>query len=247
MVTQEERERILRLYEGLRVTDVCDGMDAVGLQDVGTMDREIRPLWRDIEGFKHRIFGISLTLRFVPTNKRAPSFPNVEAYSKWKSNWYREISKDHVKENLSNGDIIVIDAAGTGDIGFIGSNNSLGWIKTGAKGVVTNAGCRDTDEIIKEQVPVYCKYISRGIRPGRLEFESINKPVNCGGVLVYPGDVVVADGDGVIVVPWEKAESVAEYAIRVQEADKRSRRKHYKALNIPMDFTTEKRNLAERK
>jgi len=237
MLTRDEQ--VLRLYEGLRVTDVCDAMDAVGLQDVGTMDREIKSLWRDIEGFKHRIYGFALTVRFVPTNKRASTFSSLEDHFKWKRDWYRELASDHLRENIKPGDIIVIDATGTGDVGFIGSNNSLSWIKAGARGVVTNMGCRDTDEIIKQRVPVYCRYISRGIRPGRLEFESINNPINCGGVLVHPGDVVVADGDGVIVVPREKAQLVAEIAIKIQETDKIGRRKLYEALGMPLDFTVE--------
>ena len=50
--TPEEDERILKLYEGLRVADVSDGMDMAGLQDVGLMDPDIKPLWRDVEGFQ---------------------------------------------------------------------------------------------------------------------------------------------------------------------------------------------------
>ena len=59
----------LSLYEGLRVTDVCDGLDAIGLIDTCTMDWQIRPLWRDIEGFAHRIYGLAHTVRFVPTSR----------------------------------------------------------------------------------------------------------------------------------------------------------------------------------
>ena len=74
MEDQPTREKLLKLYRGLRVTDVCDGMDAVGLQDVGLMDKDIRPLWRDTENFGHRIYGFAHTLRFVPTGRRAPAF-----------------------------------------------------------------------------------------------------------------------------------------------------------------------------
>jgi len=155
MVTREEKERVLQSFEGLRLTDVCDAMDAVGLQDVGTMDREIRPLWRDVEGFKHRIYGRALTVGFVPTNRRAPSFSDLEDHLEWKRGWYRELANDHLGENIAPGDIVVIDAAGTGDVGFIGSNNSLSWVKAGARGIVTNAGCQDTDEIIRQRVRVY--------------------------------------------------------------------------------------------
>jgi len=243
LATPEKRDQVIRMFEGLRLTDVCDAMDAVGLQDTGTMDNEIRPLWRDVEGFKHRIYGFALTVRFVPTNRRAPSFSSLEEHFKWKRDWYRELANDHLRENIKAGDVIVIDAAGTEDVGFIGSNNSLAWTKAGAKGIVTNAGCRDTDEIIKQKIPVYSRYISRGIRPGRLESESTNKPINCGGVLVRPEDVVVADGDGVIVVPLEKAQTVAGIAVKIHESDKEGRRKLYEELGIPRDFTVEARKL----
>ena len=55
MPNARQRDRVLGLFEGLRLTDVCDAMDAVGLQDLGTMDRQIHPLWRDAENFAHRM------------------------------------------------------------------------------------------------------------------------------------------------------------------------------------------------
>jgi len=235
--TSAEREEILKLYEGLRVTDVSDGMDAVGLQDVGLMDNDIRPLWRDIDGFRHRIWGIAHTVRFVPTNKRAPVFATVEEHLQWKAQWYSDLSKGPIGKEIRAGDIIVIDAAGIDDCGPVGSSNTLGWLAAGARGAVTNGGARDTDELIKEQVPVYSRGVSRGIRPGRLEVESTNKPITCGSVFVRPGDVVVADGDGVIVVPFEKAVAVAKAAIAIQENDKKTRRRLYERLNRPPDFT----------
>jgi hypothetical protein len=62
-------DQVLELYKGLRVADVCDGMDMVGLRDAGTMDASIEPLWRDVETFGHRFSGIAVTARYVPTNK----------------------------------------------------------------------------------------------------------------------------------------------------------------------------------
>jgi len=111
------------------------------------------------------------------------------------------------------------------------------WKTRGAVGVVTSGGARDTDEIIKEKVPLYFKGAGRGIRPGRNEVESVNRPVTVGGVLVRPGDVVVADGDGVVVVPREHAEAVARAAREVLEADKAARRRLYEKLGLPSDST----------
>ena len=68
--TLEDNTRILALYDGLRVADVSDGMDMAGLTDVGAVNPEIRALWTDTQNFTHRITGIAVTARYVPTNKR---------------------------------------------------------------------------------------------------------------------------------------------------------------------------------
>jgi hypothetical protein len=111
--------------------------------------------------------------------------------------------------------------------------------RLGAVGVVTDASSRDVDEIALQKVPLYLRKKGRGIRPGRNELESVNRPVDIGGVLVMPGDVVVADGDGVVVVPRKVARQVAEYAHNVLVGDKAGRRKLYEKLGIPFDPTVE--------
>ena len=231
-----EAKKLLSLYQGLRVTDVCDGLDAVGLIDTCTMNWEIRPLWRDIETLGHRIYGIAHTVRFVPTSRVVPRPQPLDEYKAWKTKWYRELAPGP-KEPIHDGEIIVIDAAEVGDVGFIGSNNALGWINAGARGVVTNGGCRDTDELILQKIPVYSRRIARGIRPGRLEWDAENVPIACGGVRVYPGDLIVADGDGVIVVPIAHAETVAQVAREIANGDKLGRRKKYEEAGRALDDT----------
>ena len=66
----------------------------------------------------------------------------------------------------------------------------------------------------------------------------MNRPIVLGGVLVMPGDVVVADGDGVIVVPRAHAPEVARYAHKVIDGDKNARRDLYKKLGLPEDKST---------
>jgi 4-hydroxy-4-methyl-2-oxoglutarate aldolase len=231
-----EDEKILTLYDGLRVADVSDGLDVAGLQDVGLMSPDIRPLWRDTEGFKHRFVGIAVTARYVPTNKRASKM-TPEEFARWESSWYQNLSAEPFVDLLRPGSALVIDGGEDGDTGTIGSNNILAWKLRGMRGVVTGGGARDTDEIIKERVPLYYRRPGRGIRPGRNELESVNQPITCGGVLVRPGDVVVADGDGVVVVPREHAEEVAAAARRILEGDKAGRRKLYDRLGIKPDST----------
>ncbi|HUU17025.1 MAG TPA: RraA family protein [Sedimentisphaerales bacterium] len=239
--SEQARKEILELYRDLRLTDVLDGMDLIGLQDIGLMDKSIRPLWRDVEKFSHRVIGFAITVRHVPTDVRVGqnSFPDLEGFKKFKSQQYKR-APDSWLQTAKPGDIVVIDAGGIPECGFIGSNNSLGWAEKGVAGVVTNGGARDTDEIVKvKKISVYCKngHSSRGVRPGRLIAESYNFPISCAGVLVYPGDLIVADGDGVLVVPREHALKVGKLAREINLGDEKSRANRYKRLGIQPDET----------
>jgi regulator of RNase E activity RraA len=233
-------QELLQMYKGLRVADVSDGMDMVGLKDVGLMNTGIEALWKDIDNFSHQVCGIALTVRYVPTN-RSTVPANMAEYKKWRDLWYTNISGEPFIEAIKPGNIIMIDNASDKDAGSTGSNNSMIWKTKGAVGIVSAGGVRDTDEIIKQKIPVYMDISKRGrgIRPGRNELESFNKPVVIGGVLIRPGDVVVADGDGVIVVPREQAAEVAQAAKEELRLDKAARKRLYQQLGIPSDRTVE--------
>lgn len=239
---ETENQNLIKLYEGLRVADVCDGMDMIGLMDVGLMDPKISPLWKDIENFDHQFVGVALTVRYVPTMRRQhPKDTTTEAYKNWRDQWYTHLSGEPFIDAIRPGHVIVIDNEDDGDTGTTGSNNSMLWVSKGAVGIVSAGGVRDTDEIIKQNIPLYMDYYKRGrgIRPGRNELESYNEPVVVGGVYVNPGDVIVADGDGVIVVPRDKAVAVADAAREELVKDKAARKRLYEELGIPMDFTVQ--------
>ncbi len=231
----EDDEQILKLFEGLRVSDVVDGMDKVGLTNRGLMSPDIHAAWKDTEHYTHRFIGVAITVRYVPTNKPPAPAMQTEAFDKWVGQWYGELSPEPFTALIRKGTAVVFDDAPDSDVGSIGSNNIMGWKVRGCVGVVTNATARDTDEIATEKVPLYFRKVGRGIRPGRNEVESVNRPIVCGGVLVEPGDVIVADGDGVLVVPRAKAKEVAEYAKTILDGDKAGRRNLYKKLGLPPD------------
>ncbi|HEX7069972.1 MAG TPA: RraA family protein [Rhodothermales bacterium] len=235
----ESDEEVLALYDDLRVADVSDGMDAVGLPNIGLLDPVIEPLWRDIDELDHIVRGIAMTVRYMPANEIVPNPIPADQFDSWVGQWYNRISPEPFVDQLREGSILVIDASGDGDTGSVGSNNSLFWTTRGMRGIVTNGSVRDTDEIIKQQIPVYMDLANRGrgIRPGRNEVESFQQPVVVGGVQIRPGDVVVADGDGVIVVPREHARSVAEKAHEILLVDKNARRNLYEQLGRPLDAT----------
>lgn len=226
---------MLKAFEGLRVADVTDGMDAVGLHNTGLMDPEIRPLWKDPQRFTHRFIGIAITARYVPTQQPTAGRRDEADYDQWAGEWYNRRSPEPFMELLRPGSALVLEDAPRADVGSIGSNNIMSWKLRGCVGVVTNATARDTDEIITEGIPLYFRHPGRGIRPGRNEIESVNKPVVVGGVLVVPGDVIVADGDGVVVVPRAVALKAAAYAHKIIAGDKNARRSLYKKLGLPED------------
>lgn len=235
----DEDQAVLDLFDGLRVADVSDGMDAVGLVNTGLMDPAIHPLWKNSDDFSHRFVGIAVTARYVPTNRPPAGKLSTEDFDDWVGNWYWKLSPEPFDVLLRPGSALVLDDANSVDVGSIGSYNILAWKKRGMVGVVTNATARDTDEIETQRVPLYFRGVGRGIRPGRNQIESVNRPVVCGGVLVIPGDVVVADGDGVVVVPRAVAADVAAYAHKILDADKAGRRGLYEELGLPDDPSVE--------
>jgi regulator of RNase E activity RraA len=233
--TLEEDRATLKLFDGLRVADVSDGMDQAGLRNSGLVSADIGPLWRDAKEYKHRFIGIAVTARYVPTNRQPlASAPSAE-FDREVGAWYSKLSPEPFVPLLREGSALVIEDAENVDVGSIGSNNIMAWKLRGAVGVVTSATARDTDEIETQQIPLYFKRPGRGIRPGRNEVESVNRPIVVGGALVIPGDVIVADGDGVIVVPREQAKRVAQYARETLDKDKAGRRALYEKLGLPPD------------
>ena len=232
----EDDAKTLALFKDLRVADVSDGLDMVGLAGTGLVDPAIHADWVDLKDFAHIFRGIAVTVRYVPTQRKAYPTP-AEKFQDWEGDFYGKFSSEAFTKVLRPGSAIVIDDVEDKDIGSIGSNNILNWFKLGAVGVVTDAGCRDTDEVGLERVPIYLRKKGRGIRPGRNDLESVNRPVVIGGVLVCPGDVVVADGDGVVVVPRAVAAQVARYATEILIGDKKGRAGLYQELGRPLDKT----------
>lgn len=229
------RREICDQYSKFRVADVCDALDALGLLDRCSMGPDIRPVWKDREMLSHRMCGFAATVRYFPTNR--PFLPtSPENYLEIRDEWQNRVTLSGIF-NLSDGDVIVIDGAGIRNIGYIGSANIMGWFSRGARGVITNAGCRDSDEIARQRMPVYSAYIGHGRKIGRVELDNVNKPVSVGGVLVRPGDFIVADGDGVIVVPAGHIEQVGELARAEREKDLATRRRYYAQLGLPEDDT----------
>ncbi|HUU09142.1 MAG TPA: RraA family protein [Phycisphaerae bacterium] len=229
MPSKTERDHLLATYADLRVADVRDGLDTMMMHGDGSMDPAIRPLWRT------QAFGIARTCRYMPYEGAVPAM-SPEDYWKWVGRYYREVCPYPWVDEIGPGDFIVIDQSGV-CAGLMGSNNSLAGVKNGARGYVTNGGVRDTDELILQKIPFWSATCAQTMVQGRLEFDAKDVAVSVGGVRVHPGDVVVADGDGVIVVPRGVALDVARHAHAEHDRDKAGRRQLYKDVGLELDET----------
>jgi len=227
------KKEVLDTVAKLRVTDIRDGLDWVGLHHFGTVSPEIRPLWRTKSaGFAH-------TMRHIPTQQTVPTMTPDE-YTKWAYEyWYGQVFDNDMSTLIDDGTFLVIDTCNT-PTPAVGSMDSMMWAALGAKGVLTNGGARDTDETLESKhIPIWSRWVVQPMYQGRVEWGGHSVPVEIGGQLVHPGDLVVADGDGAIVVPVDVIDDVLKYAIQESENDRVARGMLFDRLGIPRNSSTE--------
>lgn len=221
---------ILRVARSVRTSDVTDALDSMGLQERYQMDPRMRPLFPGI-----RFAGIAHPMAYDLTDRplRPMSYHEFSQrqYAPGPEGLWREAGPWGAPD-----EVLVIDAKGTA-AGILGSSNTLAGRAKGTVGFVIDGTCRDSHEATLQGTPVFCTVRSPAHPMGRIRPVSDGEPIACAGVVVRAGDLIVADDDGVVVVPQDIAAEVIDRAARIQDEDRPSRRDGYAKLGLPFDET----------
>ncbi|MDQ0219495.1 RraA family protein [Peribacillus cavernae] len=195
--SREIIEAFLEL-DGLTPT-VSDVLDSMGIKGSISASR-LRPI---INGKK--IVGPAVTIRYIPeSNTTDYGYSNKER---------AKLADRDVYAIAEKGDVPVFDAASLGDISVMGGLSTLVAKKWGMAGNIVDGGVRDIDNVHKLDYPVWSTGQTPITGKYRVEAMEINGPISIAGVRVNPGDLIIADDSGVVVVPFEKVEEVLEKTI----------------------------------
>ncbi len=167
---------------------------------------DIRPLVRG-----RRIAGPARTIRGKSLGQDEGKWGTAFSYE-----FFRQIEA---------GDVIVFDCGGHAQGGPWGGNTAATARVKGAAGIIIDGGTRDYSDLVEMQFPTFCRFVTPVLAHGRFQITDINEPVHLTGqieaqVKVTPGDFVIADDDGIVVIPQQHLEAVLRFAEYAEGAER---------------------------
>jgi regulator of RNase E activity RraA len=191
------KETIEKFYS-VATASVADAVDQI-VGKTGYMEFEIKPKINS-----KKFVGPAVTVKEVPTEEKVPPTHALAAI-----------------DESPAGSVIVIGVTDhTPNVAVWGGLMTAGAVANQLAGAVLDAGVRDITEIQRDyDFPIHARSISPGTTLGRYKTEASNVPVQCGGITVYPGDLIVADLDGVVVVPKDHVDEVLAVALEIEERE----------------------------
>lgn len=158
-----------------------------------------------------RFAGVAYTLRYIPAREDLAVAGSVAG----------GVNPQRVAiETIPPGHVLVIDTRGELGSGTLGDILVARLLQRGVAGVVSDGAMRDHEELAKIDLPVFCRGFAAPPSYGRLMAADAGSPIGCGDVAVFPGDAVVGDADGVVVIPRHLAKDVARDAAAQEDVDR---------------------------
>jgi regulator of RNase E activity RraA len=177
------------------------------------LKKGLRNVWlrgsQPLQPGQPRTVGRAFTLRFVPAREDLAT----------PASWGAPISTRAAIEAMPAGCIAVVDARGTTDAGIFGDILCARMQKRGVLGLVTDGVVRDVDGVLGTQLPVWCQGVAAPASVNGLTFVSWQEPIGCGGVAVFPNDVVVVDNDGAVLIPAALLDDVCAAAVEQERLE----------------------------
>ncbi len=171
------------------------------------LKKGLRNVWmrgaRPLKKNQPRLVGRAFTLRFVPAREDLAT----------PASWGAPISTRAAIESMPEGCIAVVDAMGVTDAGIFGDILCARMRKRGVAALVTDGVIRDIDGVLETGLPVWCQGTAAPASVAGLTFVAWQQPIGCGGVAVFPNDVVVVDADGAVLIPYAMLDDVVQAAL----------------------------------
>ncbi len=188
------------------LTRALSGVTTATLTTV-LLKKGLRNVWlrgtRPLKPGQPRLVGRAFTLRFVSAREDLAT----------PASWGSPISTRAAIEAMPSGCIAVVAAMGVTDAGIFGDILCARMQKRGVAGLVTDGVVRDVDGVLGTGLPVWCQGTAAPASVNGLTFVGWQEPIDCGGVAVFPNDVIVVDADGAVLIPAALVEEVTALAI----------------------------------